>query len=208
MTGLEAIWASGTICTVGATARGLIIGQPLFPEHSDSPLTRPEHPNHSNTQPSCSYSPSVCTIHQCLAVMDKIRTPVFTLKISTIYVQYLLSLFSLCQNKLKNSATTSKYICIHYTIYMQTNSTRVCVKTMFICYWESCNSCDAITLFAVCLQSCSSPENRDKGRRQDREGSSAYLRQHSLCLSITHKHTTFNNALDWTICHRSAHVFL
>lgn len=62
MTGLEAIWASGTICTVGATGRGLIIGQPLVPEHSDSPLTHPEHPNHCTTQPSCSHSPSVYTI--------------------------------------------------------------------------------------------------------------------------------------------------
>lgn len=37
MTGLEAIWASGTICTVGATERGLIIGQPLLPEYNNSP---------------------------------------------------------------------------------------------------------------------------------------------------------------------------
>lgn len=38
MTGLEAIWASVTICTVGATGRGLIIGQPLLPEHRNSPF--------------------------------------------------------------------------------------------------------------------------------------------------------------------------
>lgn len=62
MTGLEAIWASGTICTVGATGRGLIIGQPVFPEQSSSPLTRPEHPNQCTAQPSCSYSLSADTI--------------------------------------------------------------------------------------------------------------------------------------------------
>lgn len=62
MTGLEAIWASGTICTVGATGRGLIIGQPLLPEHSTSPLIRPEHSNQRTTRPSCSYSTSMHTI--------------------------------------------------------------------------------------------------------------------------------------------------
>lgn len=31
MTGLEAIWAAGTICSVGEIGRGLIIGQnPVF----------------------------------------------------------------------------------------------------------------------------------------------------------------------------------
>lgn len=59
VTGLEAIWASGTICTVGATGRGLIIGQPLLPEHSSSP--RPEHPNQRTTPPPA-HTVCLCTI--------------------------------------------------------------------------------------------------------------------------------------------------
>lgn len=77
----------------------------------------------------------------------------------------------------------------------------MCADSMFISCQGSHKSCDALTLFAVCQWSCSPPEDRNKGRRQDREGSSAYLRQHSLCLSITHKHSTPNNALHWIIYH-------
>lgn len=87
---------------------------------------------------------------------------------------------------------------------MPINNVRV--SSVLISCQGFCKSCDALTLFAVCQWSCSPPEDRDKGRRQDREGSSAYLRQHSLCLSITHKHSTANNALHWIIYRTCVHM--
>lgn len=82
------------------------------------------------------------------------------------------------------------------------------VSRVFISCQGSCKSCDALTLFALSQWSCSPPsEDRNKGRRQDREGSSAYLRQHSLCLSITHKHSSApNNAPNWIIYHTCSHA--
>lgn len=57
MTGLGAIWAAGTICTVGETGRGLIMGQhPIPPIHLPlqsllytHPLTAQLHPYLNNT---------------------------------------------------------------------------------------------------------------------------------------------------------------
>ncbi len=78
----------------------------------------------------------------------------------------------------------------------------VCEREQYVYKLQgSCWSCDALTLFAVCQWSCSPPEDRNKGRRQDREGSSAYLRQHSLCLSITQKHSTANKTLSGIMHH-------
>lgn len=54
------------------------------------------------------------------------------------------------------------------------------MNSLFVGHQGSCKSCDALTLFAVCRSSCPPPEDMNKGRRQGKEGSSAYLRKHSL----------------------------
>ena len=48
---IRAIWAAGTICTVEATGRGLIIGQSSAPQMQQLPPDPPQHPNQSTTHP-------------------------------------------------------------------------------------------------------------------------------------------------------------
>ncbi len=52
MTGLGAIWAAGTICTVGETERGLIMGQhPIPPIHLPPPVSAVHSPTHCTITP-------------------------------------------------------------------------------------------------------------------------------------------------------------
>lgn len=122
--------------------------------------------------------------------MDEIRTPVFVQKIIYELAAFLSNFSKKCSGW---SFWITNMIITISELQKPTNK-------------KNQKSCVAPLAFAVCFWSCppSPPHPTPREYRQQKEeaglNSLAYLRQHTLGLSITNKHTTLNSVPKCSIC--------